>query len=81
MKGDTNRREKILGKGPVANISQAYRDLAARVRRFIKGLEVVIDGKNSTPTSAGTGREASEGEAGTCGGIGATGGKICARAF
>ncbi len=58
MKGEAEKLEKMVAEGIIVNISRAYRDLATRVRRFIEGLEVVIDGekfdtdlsRNDTPS-------------------------------
>ncbi len=45
MKGDARKLDKMLSEGITSKASQEYGDLATRVRRFIEGLEVIIDGE------------------------------------
>jgi hypothetical protein len=43
MRDEDERLERLMAGGVIMNISKTHRDLAARVRRFIEELDVVIN--------------------------------------
>ncbi len=45
IEGEAEKLERLVDEGATVGFAKAHRDLAARVRRFIEDLEVVIDGE------------------------------------